>query len=117
MLRALVVISIVFARIAMMLGGNLPFWGYMVYLATALFFIGLLFGNANSMAMEPLGHIAGIGSAVVGALTLLISVPLGTLIARFYQGTVIPIIIGFLLTAALSLLITIYAAKDSADKA
>jgi len=32
----------------------------------AFFGVGLLFGNLNALAMEPLGHIAGTGSAVVG---------------------------------------------------
>ena len=48
---------------------------FMIYLCTTVFFVGILFGNLNSMAMEPLGHIAGMGAAVVGALSTFISVP------------------------------------------
>ena len=40
--------------------------------------------------MEPLGHIAGSASAVIGSLTLFISLLLGTLIGQAYDGTVVP---------------------------
>jgi hypothetical protein len=38
----------------------------MSYLMVAFFGIGLLFGNLSTLAMQPLGAIAGTGSAVVG---------------------------------------------------
>jgi DHA1 family bicyclomycin/chloramphenicol resistance-like MFS transporter len=59
------------------------------------FCIGILFGNLNALAMEPLGHIAGVGAAVVGALTTTISLLLGTLIGQSYNGTVLPLVGGF----------------------
>ena len=55
------------------------------------------------MAMEPLGQIAGIGSAVVGFLSTLISFLLGTLIGQSYNGTILPLVIGLTLLAAVSL--------------
>jgi MFS transporter, DHA1 family, multidrug resistance protein len=67
----------------------------MIYLCTTVFFVGILFGNLNSMAMEPLGHIAGMGAAVVGALSTFISVPFGTYIGQLYDGTVQPMVLGF----------------------
>ncbi len=67
------------------------------------FCIGLLFGNLNAIAMQPLGHIAGVGAAVVGSLSTLVSVPLGILVGQCYDGTVLPLVAGFALfgTAAL----------------
>ena len=47
--------------------------------------------------MEPLGHIAGVGAAVIGSLTTLISLILGTAIGQSYDGTVLPLIAGFAL--------------------
>jgi len=71
------------------------------------FFMGILFGNLNALAMEPLGHIAGIGAAVVGSVSTLIAVVFGVLVAAAYDGTILPLVIGF---AGLSMacLITIY---------
>ncbi len=41
----------------------------MFTLAGLFFCIGLLFGNLNAIAMEFLGHNAGIGAAVVGSVS------------------------------------------------
>jgi DHA1 family bicyclomycin/chloramphenicol resistance-like MFS transporter len=60
----------------------------------AFFCTGILFGNINALAMQPLGHLAGIGSGVVGSLSTFISMLLGALIGRSYNGTVIPMIAG-----------------------
>ena len=39
-----------------------PFWLSIAYLLVVFICIGLLFGNLNALAMEPLGHIAGVVS-------------------------------------------------------
>lgn len=77
----------------------------MVYLMSTLFWIGILFGNLNSMAMEPLGTIAGIGSAMVGAVSTFISVAVGTFISLQYAGSLLPILQGFTICGGLSLLL------------
>ena len=87
-----------------------PLLAFMIYMCSTLFFVGILFGNLTSMAMEPLGHIAGMGSAVVGSLSTFISVPLGTYVGMHYDGTVKPLVTGFLIFAILTL-ISIFAAK------
>lgn len=84
-------------------GGVPPLWQFMVYFIVAFFCVGMLFGNLNAIAMEPLGHIAGVGAAVVGSLATFISVPLGALIGRAYDGTVLPLVGAFALFAAASL--------------
>ena len=45
--------------------------------------------------MEPLGHVAGVAALVVGSLTTFISLLLGTLIGRSYDGTLLPLVGGF----------------------
>ncbi len=68
-------------------------------------FFGILFGNLNAMAMEPLGHIAGLGSAVIGFVSTLISVFFGFVIANAYDGTVLPLVSGFAILGLAGLLI------------
>ena len=82
-------------------GGTPPIWGNMAYFMAVFLCIGALFGNLNALAMEPLGHIAGVGAAVVGSISTLISVVLGTVIGQAFDGTVLPLVSGF---AALGLL-------------
>ena len=89
--------SIIFWGIAYALAGQPPLWALMIYLLVSFFCIGVLFGNLNALAMEPLGHIAGMGAAVVGALSTFISMLLGTLIGQSYNGTILPLVGGFML--------------------
>ena len=49
--------------------------------------VGFIFGNLSALAMEPLGHLAGAGAAVVASLSTLVSLPLGILIGQRFDGT------------------------------
>jgi DHA1 family bicyclomycin/chloramphenicol resistance-like MFS transporter len=67
----------------------------MTYLLTLFFCCGILFGNFNALALEPLGHIAGIATAVITSGQTFLSVLLGSLIADRYAGDVMPLVAGF----------------------
>jgi DHA1 family bicyclomycin/chloramphenicol resistance-like MFS transporter len=95
-------LSIIFLAIATGLAGQPPLWALMIYFLMSFFCIGILFGNLNTLAMEPLGHIAGVGAAVVGSLSTLISLLLGTLIGQSYNGTILPLVGGFALLSIAS---------------
>jgi len=98
--------------IALLTAGQPPLWFLMSYLMLTFFCIGILFGNQNSLAMEPLGHLAGIGAAVVGSLSTMISMPLGTIIGQNYNGTVLPLILGLGILALLSIFVVKWAEID-----
>ena len=102
-------LSIVSFGIVLLTAGTPSLWFLMGYLMLSFFCIGILFGNMNSLAMEPLGHVAGIGAAVVGALSTLISVLLGTLIGQSYNGTILPLVTGLAILAGLSLVVVHWA--------
>ncbi len=72
-----------------------PLWLTMIWLIATFFCFGILFGNFNALAMEPLGHLAGLGAAVVGSLSTFIALPLGWLIGYLFDGTVLPLVGGF----------------------
>jgi DHA1 family bicyclomycin/chloramphenicol resistance-like MFS transporter len=91
------------------MGGQTPLWMMMVVFAMIFFCFGILFGNLNAIAMEPLGHIAGVGAAVVLGLSNLIAVPFATVIGRCYDGTLIPLVIGFLVLGTISAAVTRWA--------
>lgn len=102
-------LSLLFLLIAWGFAGQPPLWGLMAYLLLGFFAVGILFGNLNARAMEPLGHIAGVGAAVVGSLSTLISTLIGGLIGQSYNGTVLPLVAGFALMGILSLLVMMWA--------
>ncbi|HBM11993.1 MAG TPA: hypothetical protein DD390_04805 [Rhodospirillaceae bacterium] len=88
-------LSLGFLIVDIVLAGHPPLWAFMLWGMTSFFCIGLLFGNLNALAMEPLGHIAGTGSAVVGALTTLISLVFGIVVGQAFDGTALPLVAGF----------------------
>jgi len=102
-LTGLVVLSVGFSVFAFLVEGHPPLPVLMAYLMMSFFCVGILFGNLNSLAMEPLGHIAGVGAAVVGSLSTFIATPLGIMIGQAYNGTVLPLVGGFALLSVLSL--------------
>ena len=87
---------------------NPPVWVLMVFLCLQFFSIGFLFGNLRAMAMEPLGHIAGLGAAITGFMASVISVALSAWIGSFVRETVYPMFLGFLLCGLVSLLLLGY---------
>ena len=96
--RALITMScmaVAFLIVIAIIGGLPPLWLFMVWLVATFFCFGLLFGNINALAMEPLGHLAGFGAAVVGAGSTFVSLPLGWLVGHHYDGGVEPVVLGF----------------------
>ena len=75
--------------------GMPPLWGAILWMGISVGAIGIIFGNLNAMAMEPLGAVAGVAAGAIGSVSSLMSTVLGTLIARSYDGTALPIALGF----------------------
>lgn len=78
---------------------------FMLFMGTAFFCLGLMFGNMNAMAMEPMGHMAGLASAFIGAGSSVVSLTLGTSIGQLYNGTLMPLATGFLVLSIATYLI------------
>lgn len=83
--------------------GLAPFWVFFGLLSATLGVFGLIGGNFNALAMEPLGRVAGSASALYGAATATGSALLATLIAHQFDGTPLPFALGVLGSAALCL--------------
>ncbi|QHI35162.1 Bicyclomycin resistance protein [Kordia antarctica] len=77
----------------------------LTFFGLQFFSIGFLFGNLRSLAMQPLGHIAGIGAAINGFVSTIMAVPIATYIGGFVTNTAYPLFIGFLICGCCSLLI------------
>jgi DHA1 family bicyclomycin/chloramphenicol resistance-like MFS transporter len=87
--------SAIAVLVALSAGGSPDFWVFLPLLATPLLFHGLLIPNMNSLAMEPLGEVAGTASALIGTFAILVASILGTLIDQLFDGTVTPMIAAF----------------------
>jgi DHA1 family bicyclomycin/chloramphenicol resistance-like MFS transporter len=105
-LRVMMVLTWLFLLVVWIYDGNPPLWLFMVLCLALFFCIGVLFGNLNSIAMEPLGHVAGTAAAAIGSATTLLAVALGFLIGQAYDGTLVPMAVGFVSLISLSVLLT-----------
>jgi len=112
-LRGICVVSIAFTAVAAAEAGHPPLAQFMTYLLVSFFGIGLLFGNLSALAMQPLGAVAGTGSAIVGGVSMLISLALGTAIGQGYNGTVLPLVAGFAVLSLCSSLAAWFAEAGS----
>jgi DHA1 family bicyclomycin/chloramphenicol resistance-like MFS transporter len=68
----------------------------LAFFALQFFTIGFLFGNLRALAMEPMGHIAGVGSALNGFISTVMAVPIANFIGGFVVGFGYTIIYWFL---------------------
>jgi DHA1 family bicyclomycin/chloramphenicol resistance-like MFS transporter len=100
---ATVAASAVFLAVQAVMPATLPM--FVAYAGLLFFGFGLMFGNLNAIAMEPMGAVAGMATAIIGATSSIISLVLGTLIGQMYDGTVRPIALGFLLLGLASWLL------------
>jgi DHA1 family bicyclomycin/chloramphenicol resistance-like MFS transporter len=70
---------------------------------------GLIAANLASIAMQPLGHIAGTASSVQGTVTTLGGAIIGLVIGQQFNGTTLPMISGFALCGIGGLLLALWA--------
>ncbi len=86
--------------------GHPPLFAFVGFMLICFFCNGLLFGNFSARSMEPVGHIAGVASAVVGSVSGMLGLALGTFFGRAYDGTVLPLVAGFTTAGLLALTAT-----------
>jgi DHA1 family bicyclomycin/chloramphenicol resistance-like MFS transporter len=87
---------------------NPSIYTILTFFGLQFFAIGFLFGNLRALAMEPVGHIAGIASAITGFISTMMAVPISTLIGKYVTTTALPLFIGFSICGILSILILVY---------
>lgn len=91
--------------------GHESIWSFSLVQAGMMFFFGLLVSNFNSMAMEPMGHIAGTASSVQGFISTTGGALLGFLVGQQFDGTTLPLGIGFTVFSCLAILCALFAEK------
>lgn len=109
-LIALIGVSALFLTINLLYTTQIPLLYFMLFAVLSFFTLGLLFGNLNAMAMEPMGHQAGMASSVIGALTSAISTIVGGLVGQAYNMTLTPLATGFLVMGLTAMVVQMWLA-------
>ena len=90
-----------------------PLWLFITLQAPIMFLFGLTGTNFNSLAMEPLGKVAGTAASVFGFMQTAGGAVLGTMIGQAYDGRILPIAAGYFILGAASLGCVLIAEKGT----
>jgi DHA1 family bicyclomycin/chloramphenicol resistance-like MFS transporter len=85
--------AVVHALVA--LSGHETLWTFSLLQAGMMFCFGLVMSNFGSIAMEPLGHLAGTAASVQGFITTIGGALFGFWIGQLFDGTTVPLTLGF----------------------
>jgi len=88
--------------------GFASFWVFTGVAALTFSMFGFIASNFNALAMEPMGRIAGSASAIFGAVSATGGAILGAIIARAFDGTIVPFAIGLALSGVATLLAVLW---------
>lgn len=76
---------------------------FAAFQALTMFCFGLTSGNFGAMAMEPMGHIAGVASSFQGFVSMVGASLIGFAVGQAFNGTVVPMQAGYLLCGLFAL--------------
>ncbi|MBI1619290.1 multidrug effflux MFS transporter [Aquamicrobium zhengzhouense] len=108
-LTGFLVVSAIWLGWSMM--GEVPLVPFLILFALAMFQFGWIGSNFNSIAMEPLGHIAGSASSVQGFIQTLGGGIIGAAIGQAFDGTTTPLAAGFFGLAVIALVLAAIAER------
>lgn len=103
-----ILFGVVLSALSVLYDGRPPMLLFIAGTALMFFFFGFIGTNFNAMAMEPLGHHAGMASAVFGFLQMGLAGVIGAFIGQLYNDTTIPLLLSFSICGVISLLFVLW---------
>ncbi len=85
--------------------GVSAFIAFYIWSVSVLFMAGLLFGNLMALALEPVGHLAGLASSLTQGISSIASGVIAIIIGQSFDGTPTPLVIGAILCSALAFIL------------
>jgi DHA1 family bicyclomycin/chloramphenicol resistance-like MFS transporter len=83
----------------------LAFPAHLLWSMVIFAMMGLSMGNLNALAMEPVGHIAGLAASVISSISTVLSVVIAIPVGLAFNGTVVPLMTAVAAFIALALVI------------
>jgi len=91
----------------------MPFFLFFMFFSLAMFQFGWIGSNFNALAMEPLGHVAGTASSVLGFMGTVGGSMIGAAIGQAYDGTALPMVTGYFVVSVIGLVFVLVAEKGN----
>jgi DHA1 family bicyclomycin/chloramphenicol resistance-like MFS transporter len=85
---------------------------FIIWSVIAFFIKGMYFGNLNALAMEPMGKIAGMASAIIGAVATLLGILIAVPIGLLFNGTPLPVLMGYIICSGIALIFMLSNPKE-----
>jgi len=85
------------------LQGDLLFAAFVIWSIAVFYIPGLGIGNLNAVAMEPVGHIAGLATSIITSTATVAGSALAVPIGQAFDGTPVPAAAGVLIAALAAL--------------
>jgi len=95
-LVAYLLLTIALVILAIGTGGTPSFWSFALVLAPMLGCHALMMPNFNTIAMLPMGHIAGTASSLMATFSLAVGALLGAILDQAFNTTILPFALGAL---------------------
>lgn len=89
----------------------LPFVIFMAFFAVSMFQFGWIGGNFQTLAIEPLGHVAGTASSVLGFISTVGGSVIGAVVGQAFDGTARPLVAGYFILGVIGLIFVLIAEK------
>ncbi|MEM9434138.1 MAG: Bcr/CflA family efflux MFS transporter [Pseudomonadota bacterium] len=103
--------SIVLANVI----GSIGFTHYLIWTISIFFMAGLVIGNLNALAMEPLGEIAGMAASIIGSISTVLAVVIAVPIGLAFDGTPLPLAVSLAGLAAICIAIMLLFLPDRSE--
>ena len=97
--------------ISLISGGKPPFFLFLILMITHMFFGNLCMPNINAIVLQPYQRTAGTVSAVIGTVMSILGLGVAHFVAGQFNGTVIPLTLGFALILSVVFSLNIYVNK------
>ncbi|TCL73550.1 multidrug effflux MFS transporter [Rhizobium sp. BK251] len=106
-----VAITFVWLMVQVFSSQPMPFAIFITLFGLAMFQFGWIGSNFNTLAMEPLGHVAGTASSVLGFTSTIGGGLIGAAIGQAFDGTALPMIAGYFIVSVIGLVFVLIAEK------
>ena len=110
-LLGFVTVTFLWLMVQLISATPMPFLLFLAFFALAMFQFGLIASNFNSLAMEPLGHVAGTASSVLGFMGTVGGAIIGAAIGQAFNGSATPMVAGFFVVSVIGLFFVLIAEK------
>ncbi|WP_374300516.1 multidrug effflux MFS transporter [Paracoccus sp. (in: a-proteobacteria)] len=84
------------------LPASLRFPAFFFWAVSVFFMAGVTFGNLNALALQRMGHIAGMAASIIAALSTIAATLIAAPVGQLYNGTAVPAITAALICSALA---------------